>query len=80
MLLRFIEQAQGLGFSLKEIADVEINKGEHIVSCEDALALLAERHKAVTVLIAEADERKARIEQLMQELRASRDETASVRM
>ena len=70
-LLRFIEQAQGLGFSLKEIASVEIRPGAHIVSCTDALALLAEKHKTVTALIAEANDRKARIEALMAELRAS---------
>ncbi|EEW57420.1 MAG: MerR family transcriptional regulator [Tritonibacter mobilis] len=73
VLLKFIEQAQGLGFSLKEIAEVEIYKGDHIVSCEDALALLAEKHKTVTKLIAEAQDRKYRIEQLMQQLQASRD-------
>ena len=71
-LLRFIEQAQALGFSLKEIASVDIQPGEHIVSCTDALALLAEKHKTITALIAEARDRKRRIELLMAELEASR--------
>ena len=71
-LLRFIEQAQGLGFTLREIADVEIGIGEHIVSCTDALALLAKKHAAVVSMIAEANDRKHRIESLMAELEASR--------
>ena len=71
-LLRFIEQAQGLGFTLREIADVEIGAGEHIISCTDALALLARKRDAVTALIAEAQDRKGRIEALMAELEASR--------
>ncbi len=66
--LRFIEQAQGLGFTLKEIARVEIQPGAHIVSCTDTLAMLADKHKTVTALIAEAQDRKARIEALMAEL------------
>lgn len=70
--LRFIEQAQGLGFSLREIADVEIGTGEHIVSCTDALALLARKHETVTALIADAQDRKRRIEALMAELETSR--------
>lgn len=71
-MLRFIEQAQGLGFTLKEIARVEIQPGEHIVSCTDALALLAEKHKTVIALIAEAQDRKRRIEALMAELQISK--------
>lgn len=71
-ILRFIEQAQGLGFSLKEIASVEVQPGEHIVSCTDALAMLAEKHKTITALIAEARDRKRRIEALMAELEASK--------
>lgn len=69
-LLRFIEQAQGLGFTLREIADVEIGAGEHIVSCTDALALLAKKHETVSALILEATDRKHRIEALMAELGA----------
>ncbi len=71
-LLRFIEQAQGLGFTLREIADVEIQAGDHIVSCTDALALLAKKRDAITALIAEARDRKRRIEVLMAELEASK--------
>lgn len=71
-LLRFIEQAQGLGFTLREIADVEIGTGDHIVSCTDALALLAKKHETVTALIAEARDRKRRIEALMADLEASK--------
>ena len=71
-LLRFIEQAQGLGFTLREIADVEIGTGAHIVSCTDALALLAKKRDTVTALIDEAQDRKRRIEALMAELEVSR--------
>jgi len=70
--LRFIEQAQDLGFTLKEIASVEIHDGPHIVSCTDALAMLAEKHKTITALIAEARSRKQRIEAMMAQLEASR--------
>ena len=71
-LLRFIEQAQGLGFTLREIADVEIGTGAHIVSCTDALALLAKKRATVAALIAESQDRKHRIEALIAELEASR--------
>lgn len=71
-LLTFIEQAQGLGFTLREISDVEIQGGDHIVSCTDALELLAKKRDAVTTLISEARERKRRIEALMAELEASK--------
>mmetsp|Transcript_24591 Transcript_24591/g.29574 ORF Transcript_24591/g.29574 Transcript_24591/m.29574 type:complete len:126 (+) Transcript_24591:61-438(+) len=71
-LLRFIEQAQGLGFTLREIADVEIGTGDHIVSCTDALALLAKKRDTVIALIAEAQDRKLRIESLMVQLEASK--------
>lgn len=77
-LLRFIEQAQGLGFTLREIADVEIGTGDHIVSCTDALALLAKKRDSVIALIAEAEDRKLRIESLMIQLEASKK--ASERM
>ena len=77
-LLRFIEQAQGLGFTLREIADVEIGSGEHIVSCTDALTLLARKRDTVTALIAEAQNRKRRIEALMAELEASRQTRRAV--
>lgn len=70
--LRFIEQAQDLGFTLKEIASVEVHQGPHIVSCTDALAMLAEKHKTITALIAEARDRKRRIEAMMAQLEASR--------
>ena len=71
-LLLFIEQAQGLGFTLREIADVETGTGEHIVSCTDALALLARKRDSIIALIAEAEDRKRRIEALIAELEASR--------
>lgn len=71
--LQFIEQAQSLGFTLREIADVETQEGDHIVSCTDALALLARKRDTVTALIAEAQDRKRRIEALMAELEARKD-------
>lgn len=76
-LLRFIEQAQSLGFTLREIGDVEIGTGDHIVSCADALALLGCKRDAVTRLITEAQDRKRRIEVLMAELEASRRKAAA---
>lgn len=75
-LLKFIEQAQSLGFTLREISDVEIGKGEHIVSCKDAFELLARKRDAVNALIAEARGRKRRIEALMAELEASKNAAA----
>ncbi|MFC3529946.1 MerR family transcriptional regulator [Paracoccus mangrovi] len=71
-LLRFIEQAQHLGFTLREISEVETGVGEHIVSCTDALAMLAKKRDTITALIAEAQDRKRRIEALMAELEANR--------
>lgn len=70
--LRFIGQAQGLGFTLKEIASVDILSGGHIVSCADALAMLARKHKTIVSLIAEARDRKTRIKALMAELQLNR--------
>ena len=54
------------------IRKVETGAGEHIVSCTDALALLARKRDTVTALIKEATDRKRRIEALMAELQASR--------
>lgn len=71
-LLQFIEQAQSLGFTLREIADVEIGSGEHLISCTDALALLTKKRQSIIALIAEAQDRQRRIEALMAELQASR--------
>ena len=70
-LLRFIEQAQLLGFTLREISEVETGAGEHIVSCTDALAMLAKKRDTITALIAEAQDRKRRIVALMAELEAN---------
>jgi DNA-binding transcriptional MerR regulator len=70
-LLRFIEQAQHLGLTLREISEVETSAGEHIVSCTDALAMLAKKRDTITALIAEAQDRKRRIEALMAELEAN---------
>ncbi len=70
-LLRFIEQAQGLGFTLREIADVEIGSGDHIISCAEVLPLLARKRDTVIALIAEAEDRKQRIEVLIAQMQAS---------
>ena len=48
-----------------------------IVSCTDALVLLARKHQSITALIAEAQGRKQRIEVLMAQLEASRQKAAS---
>lgn len=70
-LLRFIEQAQGLGFTLREIASVEVRSGPHPISCAEAIGLLAGKRDAVDALIAEAEERKRRIDILISELQES---------
>ncbi|TKW67165.1 MAG: hypothetical protein DI616_08605 [Paracoccus denitrificans] len=49
--LKFIEQAQSLGFTLREISRIQPQLGEHIISCSDAFVLLAEKHRAVCALI-----------------------------
>ncbi|KFI24436.1 MerR family transcriptional regulator [Haematobacter missouriensis] len=67
-ILRFIEQAQSLGFSLKEIAGVEITGGEHLIPCDEAIHLLSKKLSAVDAVIAEAKQRKSRIEVLIREL------------
>lgn len=67
-ILRFIEQAQSLGFSLKEIAGVEIAEGDHPVSCDEATQLLSKKLTAVDAIIAEAKLRKSRIKALIGEL------------
>ncbi len=69
-VLQFIERAQDLGFSLKEIASIEIGSGAHIVSCDDALPMLVAKLESVTALIEEARARKAKIESLIAELQA----------
>lgn len=69
-ILRFIEQAQGLGFSLKEIASVELAEGPHPISCDEAVALLSQKLEAVDAMIAEAQARRQRIEALIGELQA----------
>ncbi len=73
-ILRFIEQAQSLGFSLKEIAGVEIAEGEHPISCDEAIQLLSEKLAAVDAVIAEAKARKSRIKALIGELQERRTE------
>ncbi|MBK6706598.1 MAG: MerR family transcriptional regulator [Sphingomonadales bacterium] len=66
--LRYIDQAQRLGFTLREIVDVEPGTGEHPVSCTVAIELLTEKLAAVDEVIAEAKERKQRIKALIAEL------------
>lgn len=56
-LLRFIEQAQGLGSTPREVTDVEIRGGDHIVLCTDALSLLEMKRDTVTALIVKANDR-----------------------
>ena len=48
------------------------------MSCSDALTLLAAKHDTITALIAEAEDRKRRIEALMTELRANKNAGAPV--
>ncbi|RJL19452.1 hypothetical protein C9E82_23250 [Paracoccus siganidrum] len=69
-ILRFIEHAQGLGFSLKEIASVEVAEGDHPISCDEAIRLLSGKLVAVDAMIAEAKARKSRINALIAELQS----------
>ncbi len=69
--LRYIEQAQNLGFTLREIVDVEPGTGDHPVACGVAIELLSRKLTAVDQLIAEAQERKQRILALIAELEKS---------
>ena len=67
-LLKFIEQAQGLGFTLKEISSVEVQAGDHPISCTEAIELLTQKLRSVEALIVKAKDRKRRIEALIGEL------------
>ncbi|WP_299846549.1 MerR family transcriptional regulator [uncultured Paracoccus sp.] len=71
-LLMFIEQAQSLGFTLREIAQIGAQPGGHIISCDDAMTALAAKNESISALIAEAEDRKRRIELLMADLAASK--------
>lgn len=72
-LLRFVELAQTLGFTLREIGAVGPASTGHFVSCDAALALLADKLKAVSALIAEAQQRHQRIVALMADLEARKE-------
>lgn len=74
-LLRFIEQAQGLGFTLREIASVEVRSGPHPISCAEAIRLLSAKREAVDALIAEAEERRRKIDVLITELERSQGDS-----
>lgn len=68
-ILHFIEQAQGLGFTLKEIASIEVADAGHPISCDEAIRLLSDKLKSVETLITEAEERKLRIKTLIAEFK-----------
>jgi DNA-binding transcriptional MerR regulator len=69
-LLQFIELAQSLGFTLREIAEAASMKGEHNVSCTDAILLLRSKLAATDQLIADVTERRSRIVELIDVLEA----------
>ena len=71
-LLRFMNLAQQLGFTLREIAAVRPGTGGHYVACDAALDLLAAKLAAVTMLIAEAEDRRDRIRATMAALAAEK--------
>ncbi|MEZ5473178.1 MAG: MerR family transcriptional regulator [Marinicella sp.] len=56
--LKFIQQAQHLGFTLNEIAKVEPKDKDHPVACEVAIELLQKKMSSINALIAEARQRK----------------------
>lgn len=68
LLLRFIELAQSLGFTLQEISDAEPAAGEHGISCGEAIALLQAKLTAVDEFIANAKDRRVRIVELITQL------------
>ncbi|MDT1062379.1 MerR family transcriptional regulator [Paracoccus sp. CPCC 101403] len=70
-LLRFIEQAQGLGFTLSEIASVEIRNDPQPISGEQAIHMLMAKRDAVDALIEEATQRRHMIDALIEDLRTS---------
>ena len=72
--LQFIERAQDLGFTLRELGGIAPVAGGHLIACDTALAMLAAKHDAISALIREAEGRRRRIEALMAELRVSRTE------
>ena len=67
-LLQFIELAQSLGFTLREIAEAASGEGEHNVSCTDAILLLRGKLAATDQLIADVTERRSRIVELIDAL------------
>jgi DNA-binding transcriptional MerR regulator len=71
-LLRYIGEAQSLGFTLKEIAEAGPSTGEHPVSCDQALDLLRGKLAAVERLISEAQDRRRRILDLIEQLQATK--------
>ena len=75
-LLRFMDLAQQLGFTLREVAAVRPGMNGHYVSCDAALDLLATKLSAVTTLIAEAEARRDRIKATMAELASGKEADA----
>lgn len=67
--LKFIEHAQQLGFTLREIATVQSGDDEHPVSCAEAIELLTAKLISVDELIAQARQRKAKIKAQIETLR-----------
>lgn len=67
--LKFIELAQQLGFTLREIATVQSGDNDHPVSCEEAIELLTAKLLSVEELIAEAKQRKQKIEAQIEKLK-----------
>ncbi|CAN5352598.1 MerR family DNA-binding transcriptional regulator [soil metagenome] len=64
-LLLFIEQAQALGFTLREISGAGPTTGDHIVRCDHVISLLKTKLESVDALILAAKERRARIAALI---------------
>ncbi|HVJ41981.1 MAG TPA: MerR family transcriptional regulator [Dongiaceae bacterium] len=69
--LRFIEQAQSLGFTLREIAEAKPRPGLHRVTCDQIIPLLEEKCRVVSGQIAEAENRKQKILSLLETLQAA---------
>jgi MerR family transcriptional regulator, copper efflux regulator len=67
--LQFIQQAQHLGFTLSEVAEVRPSNKGHPISCAVAIELLTAKLSSIDALMVEAQQRKQAIKIQIEELR-----------
>ena len=63
--LKFIEYAQNLGFTLREVAAVEPLEDGRPVSCEEAMELLTTKLASVDALVEEVLQRRNQIKEIL---------------